>query len=801
MSAEDRAGSLTDRVTSPSRATAKLYRFDPFVLDPSLLSLKRHGEEIHLRHKTFHVLLYLIENRHRTVTKQELWSGVWEDSAVTDDALVQCVKDIRRALGDDVRNPRYIRTLPRTGYRFMGAVEDAPAPQPVDEGGTVLPRPAAPVALNPDPRPVAAASQPEGRRRAVVGRMLAAVAAVLLLVVVGQPAFPLRARLDDVPAPAATGRPTVMVMYLENESRSADLDWLRQGLADMLISGFARSDRLTVLGRQHLDVLQRRHFGASGRGLSLDRAMTLAEGAQARTVVLGTFGRMGDRLRVDVQMYDTGTARLIASERVVVDRPAQILSEIDLLSLRLASRLGGAPAKMTGSLPDVMTNNLEAYRYYSLAVDKAHALLNTEAIELLQRAVTLDPDFAMAHARIGYIHAVTWAHPEQAKPHLQKAFNLSSRLTSRDRLNISAWYAIANYDFPQAIRIYRRMLASYPPETEVYLRLSKLLMGEGRLDESLEVAGTGLAFDPEAPELQNLMAGLYGREQKFDQAIEYARRYVAYAPHEPNAYDTLGLLLTTVGDYRGGAAQFERALEINPRFEVARIHLANTYVREGRYREAAAEFMNYVEGAPSDSERWRGWAGLSDLARRRQRVEEARAYARRQATLLPASPPWQQVLDALDRGDSAFVAHARAEREGRQGVDRGQRGNGRFKAYEFGVIALKQGRHDEALGWFRRALTFPAPAWSHDDLETGLGDALLETGRWDEAVVEYERILGVNPNYALARYGLARAYEEGGRFDSAARQYRRFLDTWQTADRDVPEVVAAQARLAALAAH
>ena len=93
----------------------QVYRFDGFELDALAASLTRDGEPIHLRNKTFQVLLFLVEQRHRCVSKQELWTKVWEDSAVTDDALVQCVKDIRKALQDDVRSPRYIRTIPRVG--------------------------------------------------------------------------------------------------------------------------------------------------------------------------------------------------------------------------------------------------------------------------------------------------------------------------------------------------------------------------------------------------------------------------------------------------------------------------------------------------------------------------------------------------------------------------------------------------------------------------------------------------------------------------------------------------------------
>src|SRR5688572_12048330 len=96
-------------------------------IDPSLGCVRRAGAEQHLRQQTFQVLLYLLDRRERLVTKRELIEQVWRGAAVTDDALVQCIVDIRKALGDDCRRPRYIKTVPKAGYRFIASVEDANA--------------------------------------------------------------------------------------------------------------------------------------------------------------------------------------------------------------------------------------------------------------------------------------------------------------------------------------------------------------------------------------------------------------------------------------------------------------------------------------------------------------------------------------------------------------------------------------------------------------------------------------------------------------------------------------------------
>src|SRR5688572_27165979 len=90
---------------------------------PDLGCLRRaDGSEIYLRPKTFQTLQLLLEHRARVVSKEEIARTIWPDTAVTDDAIVQCIVEIRKALGDDARTGRYVRTLSKNGYRFVGDV-------------------------------------------------------------------------------------------------------------------------------------------------------------------------------------------------------------------------------------------------------------------------------------------------------------------------------------------------------------------------------------------------------------------------------------------------------------------------------------------------------------------------------------------------------------------------------------------------------------------------------------------------------------------------------------------------------
>jgi DNA-binding winged helix-turn-helix (wHTH) protein len=104
------------------------YSFEDFTLDLDRGCLLRAGQEVRLRPKSFEVLKYLVERHGRLVSKNDLMHAVWTDAFVTDDSLVQCLIEVRRALGDESR--RYIKTVPRRGYIFELEVSESPAETP-----------------------------------------------------------------------------------------------------------------------------------------------------------------------------------------------------------------------------------------------------------------------------------------------------------------------------------------------------------------------------------------------------------------------------------------------------------------------------------------------------------------------------------------------------------------------------------------------------------------------------------------------------------------------------------------------
>jgi tetratricopeptide (TPR) repeat protein/DNA-binding winged helix-turn-helix (wHTH) protein len=788
----------------------QIYRIADAEVDALSGSLRRDGEECRLREQSLQVFLYLIERRERSVTKEELMETVWRGTAVTDDALVQCIVEIRKALGDDPRRSRFIKTIPKIGYRFIGPLEDHEARELVaveteevtsfkvefeeelsEQEVLVASAPAKPLTL-----PGAVTARP--RRTALFAAFaLILLAAIALPIYLRQKTLADRQELAEVTLPQIAGKRPVAVMFFENRSGTPELDWLREGLADMLINDLSRSAKLTVLNRQQLHRLLERMGHRQGETIQPTQALAISRRSRAESVILGSFARLGEKLRLDVQLYDARSGQLAASESLIVDRVEQILTQVDLLAFKLAAHLGAAPTELEqrAGLADVMTNNLAAYRSYSLALEKAQAFHNEEAIALLEKAVALDPQFALAHARIGYAYAVTGPYADKARSHLEKAFQMSHRLTEKDRLYITAWYSIAHLDYPAAIAPLREIINQYPLEVEAYLRLGYLLRGEGQHEEAIRVLKQGLVIDPEAKDVYNALGLTYLDLHRYDEAIAAHQRYVELSPSESNAHDSLGMSYQCAGRYDEAIAAYNQALALRPDFYVAHIHLGNAYVQLGRYQAALVQFRRVIQVAPNDLSRSRAYGSMAETFLRKGDLRQAAAAARMELRHDKYNV-WNSFVVAAQQGNNAATEKLRGRLLAAWPyTHRGQNFPARLSCYWRGYLALRNGQPTEAIENFREALLRPPLIWKIDPLEDCLANAFMETGHLDEAISEYERILRLNQNYPLAHYHLAQAYERKGQQDQALAAYQRFLRAWKDADAGLPEIIVARNRL------
>src|SRR5688572_9260660 len=361
------------------------FRFGDFVLDGSQRRLLRSGEDVYLPPKTFELLLHLLQNRGRVLTKDELLEAVWPDVNVVENTLAQRIREIREALGDGAHGGRFIKTVPKVGYQFIGKLDDEPpgvmAPPALvslKAAGTV------PIAARRDVETSVRANKRQQLRLPV------AIACVMLVGLVGAGYFVARARPAQPPgSPAAVTSIAVLPFKpLVPEGRDAALEL---GMADSLIMKLGSLRQITV-----------RPLSAVRRYTDVEQdAMKAGRELHVESVLEGHIQRLQDRIRVSVSLRRVRDGQQLWADRFD-EKWTSIFAAQDLVSQRVAAALALA---LTGDeqrqLAKRYTESPEAYGAYV----RGRYFWNTgtadghrKAVEEFQRAISLDPNYSLAFA-------------------------------------------------------------------------------------------------------------------------------------------------------------------------------------------------------------------------------------------------------------------------------------------------------------------------------------------------------------------------------------------------------------------
>jgi eukaryotic-like serine/threonine-protein kinase len=493
-----------------------LYEFEGFVLDPVRRLLTRDGEAVPLPPKAVATLLVLVERHGRVVDKEELFQTVWPDTFITEATLTQNVFRLRKALGEEAGEHRFIVTVPGRGYSFVADLRrrelSAPAPAepppsaaapappeapPVSAAGdTAEPVPAAaPAPVDPAPdrsapgRP--APGEPKPLRWAAIGGLalgLLALAAALL--VLDSPS-----RLSGPsPAPAAqeAARPprrSVAVLGFRNLSGRTETAWLSTALAEMFTVELGVGERLHTITGESVTRTKRDLGLRDPENLSADTLTRLRGLLGCDVVLLGSYLALGaeggHRIRVDLRLQDTANGETL-SVLTATRSEEELFELVSQLGRDLRERLGTGPASRTdvASTRAAFPASQEATRFYSEGLEHLRALDTLAALDRLQRATRAEPTYPLAHAAL----AIAWStlgYDANAEQEAAQALELSGNLPREDRLLVEALHAATHKEWAKAVDIYDSLWRFFPDNLEHGLRLARTEIAAGRAQRAL----------------------------------------------------------------------------------------------------------------------------------------------------------------------------------------------------------------------------------------------------------------------------------------------------------------------------
>jgi len=432
-----------------------------------------------LEPQVLRLLLYLLETRDRIVSKDELIEGVWDGRIVSDATLNTCVRSVRRALGDDRDQQRYVRTFPKRGFQFVGALLRGEGSR--EETAESRPR---------LPRPLS------GQRWLVA----AAFASVLALAIgvwwwseTGG---------SSASGPALPDKPSIAVLKFDNLSNDPDQVYFVDGLTEDLIADLSLNRELFVISSNSTFV----YAGRSVDSVQIGRELGVAY------ILRGSIRRAENRVRVSVELIDARTGSTAWSERF--DRElTDIFALQDEISRTIAGRLAPEVIKArVGETRNTPTKSLVAWDLYlqaKAAQAEVTSARQADAVRLAELAIQRDPSFATPYALIASAKGVQFFHQWTANPArtLSEAID-SARTAIRLDGNDPAAFAALGYvyrltgDETRAIGHLERASQLNPNDANIRLELAHTLDWFRKQDRALPEILEAIRLSPRDPRLE-----------------------------------------------------------------------------------------------------------------------------------------------------------------------------------------------------------------------------------------------------------------------------------------------------------
>ena len=683
-------------------------------------------------------------------------------------------------------------------------------------------------------------------RRVTVGAMGFLIAVIAGATVIWQRAQPAEASLAIGPA----GRPAIAVMQFENVIGTPDTAWMSRGVPNMLLTGLAQTRGLDLVSPQRLHEIARQTGRQSLESLDQTQSVDVARRAGAGAIVRGTIVKAGSDIRIDAQLEDLSTGRVLAADSV---RGTDVFALVDQLAARIRNGVGLSHSGSIRHVADVSTSSLEAYRYYSEGVTAYNNTRVADAKVLFEKAVAIDPTFAEAHFHLALLCTQTGQRVDAGR-YLAKAAEHTDRLNERQQLLLKAEIARAAGNYAAATKALDEVIAKYPDLEEAYAVACRVYQPVvGAVPDARKHIGlleAGLSALPTSTLLRNLYGYALLYVGRHEEAIRTFEAYAAAARREPNPQDSLGEAHLLAGSPDKALEHFSRALTIDSRFYPSHTGrawalgmlgrydegLRETPVpgfvrafmlsRVGRYREAEQLMASEIHRADGnknvfDEGAFRLLFLVLALERSQvsplvdDRLAEVQRFASEhfQSKTHLGSVVAQTIVGLGEiRAGRIEKAHALLELQ-RRAVRRDVKPEQWWHKLLESEIALAEGDPKKASAAFAAGkpegkmwlqLTMPHLSLLANSLRFRDAGARAAKARGDlqVAIDTYRDLLTVGPKQTWTamfepRYVLeiARLKDTQGDKKGALIEYRRFLDFWKAADSDLPEVAEARAAI------
>lgn len=762
-------------------------RFGVFEADLQAGELRKSGVRHKLPGQSFQVLQLLLEHSNEVVTREQFRDRLWPKNTFVDYdlALKKAINRVREALGDSAENPRFIETLPRRGYRFLGAVE------PIDGLAVTAVAPPAPEE--------ALRAQKRGRIRfwvSLAAGLAVIVAGAVIWLARGWPAFSFH-RSDSV-----------LITDFENKTGDARFD-------DALLTAFTidleQSRYANVYPRTRLPAVLKRMQKAGNERITPQLGLEICQRENIRGLIALNITRTGQEYALSAELMDPQTGAPVRSYTVRSSGEGRVLDALDTIAGHIRADLGESLYQIhqaSKPLPQVTTASLTALKEYADGAQLWRRGKYEDALAQYQAAIATDPQFAMAHAALGNAYCShIYYQRDLGKQEFEKALALSSRTTDRERLQIQVKYADGMRHAADADRLYRLYLSQYPDDPGIRYGYARLLRMHGQQKEAIEQDKEIVRVVPTDANAYIDMATAYKTLGNFPEALSAYARAFQLEPNLlqlPNLNQEYGFTLVANGQEEKARQAFDVLLSdpASHTFGLRARALLDMY--HGRY--ATAE-RSVAEALSADQKR-RDNPGSLSLARDHFLLavlaQGQGNRAKQLQQLDSALADFQNLGPKVEYGSLVGQEYARAGATAKAQeifrrieplADPNNQEQAGYLSLLKGEIAAASGKFEDA----EKLMTLTGPEYGDTLLHLvaeALAHAYFQAGKTDQAIASYDRFLSpycrelgwaeAQQRCLTARLELAANYLARGDRGKAQQTLAAFLNLWKDADANLP---------------
>ena len=659
--------------------------------------------------------------------------------------------------------------------------------------------------------------------------------------------------------PFPQDKPSLAVMYFENNTGDESLDHWRKALSDLLIADLSQSKYLMVLSGEKLyNILEELNL-LEAKSYSSKVLKKISTRGGVRYILVGKLAMAGETMRINALLQEASTGNLFASEMVEGRGEESLFSMVDDLTKKIKASFKLSEEEIAGDIDkeveQITTSSSDAYKYYREGMEYFTKGDYLKSIPLMEIAVAFDPEFAMAYRTMANAY-LGIGYRAEARKRYQSAFELRDRVSDRERYYIEGvYYQQSENTYDKAIEKYNELLKIYPDDLVGNNNLGEAYAELEEWDKAIQLYEVNIQNKVERVICYEYTAYSYAAKGLYDKGRDVLKLYLRNI--SDNAFIRFNLANNYLyqGKYNLAQAELAKAFSLDQTHYYNSLIQGDIYHYKQDLNNSEKEYLKLLETAePKAYEE--GTKRLGALYLLQGMFEKSKEQAKQGIALavMLGETEWnsrfhvylasmhlrsgnleeasKEYNEALTIASEAGILGRQREAlyfKGRIQIEKGlmdeaqntadglkeliENGMNRkaMRLYHnlIGMIEFKRENFSEAIEHFNQALALLPSQFNPEHGQAlfidPLAFAYYKAGDYDKARQQYERIIHLTTGrlfygdiYAKSFYMLGKIFEEEEMQPQAVEHYEKFLDLWKDADPGIAEVEDAKKRLAKL---